>query len=246
MKYIPIGKSGYDQQVFSVYFDDEKMNPITGYISANVNQYFTILPSIIDFGKFVKNKTEKRIISITANLPNERTIRDVRVTSNYINVDRKDYNIGEDKILSYLTITLSSTCPIGDINEQLLLSYSENTPENIRVKIVGEIVGNYEVTPKVMNLGIIKKQSHIKSHIYLKRSSNNEDVEIKEIKCNLKNDKVANSSVERVMNVDPSIVEYLVDVETLSEDGLLEGEITINSSGMIQPLITIPVVGIIR
>lgn len=204
---------------------------ITGEIIEEVG----VNPKRINFGIMRKGDTCTKILEIKTVPEAKIEIKKVESPSTYITITQN--KSGENNKYNY-QVTMSKYDYIGKFDGIVFVYTSSNKQERIDVPFCGEIVGDVTFYPEKLALGNIKKNQEIKKAIIINFVNKDTIIEKIEVDPN-----VINYTVSELNNSSKKID---VKLGNGIEIGKITGSLKIYTNSIIQPIITIPIIGEIK
>lgn len=140
-----------------------------------------------------------------------------------------------------LTVALHPELPVGNLRESLDVKYTYQSREiNLNIPILGEIVGDFHVSPQRLFFGLIKTNKQLSRKITVSRM---EGIDRKVLSVKADSSAIGAKILEKKER--RIIIGVTIDPPSLSE-GEFHNTITINTNSIHQKQIRVQVYGIIR
>jgi len=236
VRYISSKDSGKEHKVIRVYTNDPE-NPIVKLaVIATVDIPIAAFPKRLFVGSIAIDKLSSKELTIRR-FRDKAEILNIHTSSKYIGVNILSKVNNDTK----LKITFSPKLPIGFLNEKLLVDFRYNEKKSVlEVPVIGEILGDIKVLPKRVFFGFVDRQQNQSQTVTL-FTTEGKPFELLSIKNDSSYITVEFKTLEKEKQY-----QIRASVTPNAPFGELFDTIKVQTNSLKQPLIKIPVYGIVK
>jgi hypothetical protein len=231
-------RRGKQTQTVYVHSNDLDEPLVKLILTGRVKAYIVISPDQIYFGSVKKGEGAIKRINI---FEGEERIRISKIESTSKHLFTEVFSTLYDKRPGYeVIVALSPNAPLSLLNEKIIIYTDSKRRPAIEIPVTGEIKGPISIYPNSFLFGFVKKGKSIFRKVTL-LGDNQENWKI------LKIENYLNLISTKIKSIEEG-KKYEI-MATLSQDvlpGTIKGNIKIHTNNPDQPVIEVPVYGLIR
>ena len=233
------GFSGQKTKDIMVYTNDIDNTALKLALQGKIVTNLSIEPDRVVFGEVPKGTpVEAKEVKVTIRPGAKTRIESIKSYSKYVQIQ----DLGGDELSRRFKVNISADAPRGDLRDRAVITLKNGNSQSVNLPIFASIVGQANLKPASLSLGIIEGSELIKRAVKLENRGALPGFAIKEIKSsdpNLVADyKVIKEGKVYVINIqlDPTKVKRdlraAVDIVTNQPE---ENPITLNVYGIVPP-----------
>jgi len=229
---------GKETKTIYVYSNDPDKPEIALEIAGEIKTEVAVKPDFLYFGDVEKGRAITKTISLIQIGEKQLSLNRVEVAEEYFVTRTSNFEDGHQKGFK-IDITLKPNAPIGRFTEVMTLHTNLSRHPRIDIPICGDVLGRIRVKPQMLSLGTLTKGSSPADKI--------EIIPIGRKQFHITKVTSDPSFLSTVVSPakDNGQVEIAVKVDKNAPLGKLVGNVNIYTDDIGQPLIRVPVYGLI-
>jgi len=202
-------------------------------------------PSLFSFGAIARGESYTKSIKLYDMVDIGLRIKEITKSAPHIQVNFKPFGPSEDEEGAYkgkkgylISVTIPPNCPLGGIKEFINVRTNLRVQPNVKISVLGEMVGDLRWEPSSVSLGIVNQDAGARQTLAVHSKS-------------------GDFRVSRVEHVEPFIDivtyekargNYLVVIKVIPDSprGMFKDEIRVFEEGSDKAVISVPVYGLVK
>ena len=151
-----------------VTFDQPSYAQVYVRLSSYIRQDVVLNPGRVDFGTLAKGTAQSRTLDIDYAGRNDWAIKEVKNTSEFLDVDFKERRRGDGVVGYRLTVNLKADAPAGSHKGELMLVTNDQASPSIPVTVQAKVEPDIKLSTKSLFLGTVRPGQTVAQKILVK------------------------------------------------------------------------------